>query len=84
MGSLDDGDDFYMPWEWERSESYGDKKETGGIMEGGRPWGKAELSAGEDKETQHKSTVNQPAVVLCETTCLKIRVSVVAATCVLY
>lgn len=55
----------------EKRELWRQKGETGGIMEGGNPWGKAQLSAGEDKETQHKSTVNQPIVVLCETTRLK-------------
>lgn len=68
----------------EKQGVWGQKKINGRHCGRWSPGGKAELSAGEDKETQHKSTVNQPTVVLYETTCLKIRVSVVVATCVLY
>lgn len=55
-------------WEWflygmgvrEKWEPWRQKWEIGSVVKGGNPRGKAELSAGEDKETQHKSTVNQP------------------------
>lgn len=45
---------------------------------------RVELTAREVTETQHKSTVNQPILVPCVTTCFTNQVSVVAATCVHY